>query len=95
MSSTLPVRSARCASSRAASVSSRWCLARSITRDAADFAGSIGAHFIIWPGIEGYNYPFQTPYGDSVGPEGLSEYLGIIRRSYPDASFDVTSIATM
>ena len=36
-----------------------------ITRAAADFAGSLGAHFIIWPGIEGYNYPFQTPYADS------------------------------
>ena len=36
-----------------------------ITVDAADFAGRIGAHFIIWPGIEGYNYPFQTPYADS------------------------------
>ena len=33
--------------------------------DAADFAGRIGAHFIIWPGIEGYNYPFQTPYAES------------------------------
>ena len=32
---------------------------------AADFAGRIGAHFIIWPGIEGYNYPFQTPYRES------------------------------
>ncbi len=32
---------------------------------AADFAGRIGAHFIIWPGIEGYNYPFQTPYKES------------------------------
>ena len=32
---------------------------------AADFAGSLGAHFIVWPGIEGYNYPFQTPYADS------------------------------
>ena len=32
---------------------------------AADFAGELGAHFIIWPGIEGYNYPFQTPYADS------------------------------
>ncbi len=32
---------------------------------AAEFAGSLGAHFIIWPGIEGYNYPFQTPYADS------------------------------
>ena len=35
------------------------------TIEAADFAGSIGAHFIVWPGIEGYNYPFQTPYADS------------------------------
>jgi xylose isomerase len=35
------------------------------TVEAADFAGRIGAHFIIWPGIEGYNYPFQTPYADS------------------------------
>ena len=25
----------------------------------------LGAHFIIWPGIEGYNYPFQTPYRES------------------------------
>lgn len=32
---------------------------------AADFAGRIGAHFIVWPGIEGYNYPFQTPYRES------------------------------
>jgi xylose isomerase len=30
-----------------------------------DFAGALGAHFIIWPGIEGYNYPFQTPYRES------------------------------
>jgi xylose isomerase len=39
--------------------------ARRITREAAEFASSIGAHLIIWPGIEGYNYPFQTPYVDS------------------------------
>ena len=32
---------------------------------AADFAGSLGANFIIWPGIEGYNYPFQTAYRES------------------------------
>ena len=32
---------------------------------AADFAGSIGAQMILWPGVEGYNYPFQTPYGES------------------------------
>src|ERR1700728_3821471 len=36
-----------------------------IARDAAAFAGSLGAHLIIWPGGEGYNYPFQTPYADS------------------------------
>jgi xylose isomerase len=35
------------------------------TVEAAEFAGEIGAHFIIWPGIEGYNYPFQTPYAES------------------------------
>jgi xylose isomerase len=35
------------------------------TLDAVDFAGSLGSHFIIWPGIEGYNYPFQTPYAES------------------------------
>src|SRR5262245_6735747 len=36
-----------------------------LTLEAAEFAGSIGAHFIVWPGIEGYNYPFQTPYAES------------------------------
>ena len=36
-----------------------------VTLDACEFAGEIGAHFIIWPGIEGYNYPFQTPYRES------------------------------
>jgi xylose isomerase len=35
------------------------------TLDAIDFAGELGAHFIVWPGIEGYNYPFQTPYRES------------------------------
>ncbi len=35
------------------------------TREAIDFAGELAAHFIIWPGIEGYNYPFQTPYRES------------------------------
>jgi xylose isomerase len=32
---------------------------------AADFAGELGVHLIVWPGIEGYNYPFQTPYKES------------------------------
>jgi xylose isomerase len=35
------------------------------TLDAIDFAGSLEAHFILWPGIEGYNYPFQAPYRES------------------------------
>jgi xylose isomerase len=35
------------------------------TLDAIDFAGELRAHFIIWPGIEGYNYPFQAPYAAS------------------------------
>jgi xylose isomerase len=39
--------------------------ALSRTLDAIDFAGELQAHFIIWPGIEGYNYPFQTPYAES------------------------------
>jgi xylose isomerase len=36
-----------------------------LTLGAAEFAGSIGAQFVVWPGCEGYNYPFQTPYADS------------------------------
>jgi xylose isomerase len=45
------------------------------TLDAIDFAGEIGAHFIIWPGIEGYNYPFQAPYRESWAwfVEGVGE----------------------
>jgi xylose isomerase len=33
--------------------------------EAADLAGEIGAQMILWPGVEGYNYPFQTPYAES------------------------------
>src|SRR3954465_10781329 len=36
-----------------------------VTKEAIDLAGDLEAHMIIWPGIEGYNYPFQTPYADS------------------------------
>jgi xylose isomerase len=36
-----------------------------LTREGIDLAADVGAHFIIWPGIEGYNYPFQTAYADS------------------------------
>jgi len=33
-----------------------------IARDGVDLAAEVGAHFIIWPGGEGYNYPFQIDY---------------------------------
>ena len=36
-----------------------------LTREAIDLAADVGAQMIIWPGIEGYNYPFQTPYAES------------------------------
>jgi xylose isomerase len=35
------------------------------TLDAIDFAGELQANFIIGPGIEGYNYPFQAPYTET------------------------------
>jgi xylose isomerase len=35
------------------------------TIEGVEFSAEVGAHFIIWPGIEGYNYPFQTPYKES------------------------------
>jgi xylose isomerase len=33
--------------------------------DAASFAAEVGAQMILWPGVEGYNYPFQTPYREA------------------------------
>jgi xylose isomerase len=56
--------------------------ARRIVRDAAEFAGSLGANLIIWPGGEGYNYPFQTPYADSWRwlIEGLGEAAEVCAR---------------
>ena len=45
---------------------------------AADFAASVGAQLILWPGIEGYNYPFQTPYGNVWARfvDGVGEVAG-------------------
>jgi xylose isomerase len=56
--------------------------AQGIVREAAAFAGSLGAHLIIWPGGEGYNYPFQTPYVDSWKwlIEGLGEAADTCKR---------------
>jgi xylose isomerase len=36
-----------------------------LTFEAIDLAAEVGGRMIIWPGIEGYNYPFQTPYAES------------------------------
>jgi xylose isomerase len=33
--------------------------------EAAAMAGDLGSQMILWPGVEGYNYPFQTPYAES------------------------------
>ncbi|MGI8573120.1 MAG: TIM barrel protein [Solirubrobacteraceae bacterium] len=56
--------------------------ARRVLREAAEFAGSLGANLIIWPGGEGYNYPFQTPYADSWRwlIEGIGEAAEICGR---------------
>jgi xylose isomerase len=56
--------------------------ARRILRDAAAFSGSLGAQLIVWPGGEGYNYPFQTAYADAWGwlIEGLAETAEECRR---------------
>jgi len=35
-----------------------------LTFEAIDLAAEVGGRMIIWPGIEGYNYPFQTPYAE-------------------------------
>ncbi|MFL5829274.1 MAG: sugar phosphate isomerase/epimerase family protein [Solirubrobacteraceae bacterium] len=53
--------------------------ARRIVREAAEFAGSLGAHLIIWPGGEGYNYPFQTAYVEAWRwlIEGMGEAAGV------------------
>jgi xylose isomerase len=36
--------------------------AKAANRRGIDLAAELGAHYIIWPGIEGYNYPFQCNY---------------------------------
>lgn len=45
-----------------------------VTKAGIDLAASLGAKFIIWPGGEGYNYPFQVDYQSQWGYflEGLA-----------------------
>jgi xylose isomerase len=47
----------------------------------ADLAGKLGVPLIVWPGIEGYNYPFQTPYAESWGwfIDGLAAAAGKLK----------------
>lgn len=40
----------------------RQKLAVRLAKNAVDIAKRAGAHLIIWPGAEGYNYPFQIDY---------------------------------
>jgi xylose isomerase len=49
---------------------------------AADFAADVGAQLIVWPGVEGYNYPFQTPYAESWAR--LIDGLGAIAQRCAD-----------
>ncbi len=52
------------------------------TLGAVDMAGQLRANFIIWPGIEGYNYPFQTPYRESWA--WLVEGIGVAAQRCKD-----------
>src|SRR5260370_35711388 len=36
-----------------------------ILKRGVDLAATLGAHFIIWPGTEGYNYNFQREYAST------------------------------
>src|SRR3954468_15871482 len=46
----------------------------------AKLSGELGVPMIVWPGIEGYNYPFQTPYAQSwdLFIDGLGEMAGTL-----------------
>jgi xylose isomerase len=46
----------------------------------AKLSGELGVPMIVWPGIEGYNYPFQTPYADSWDwfIDGLAQVAGTL-----------------
>jgi xylose isomerase len=47
----------------------------------AELSGQLGVPMIVWPGIEGYNYPFQTPYEDSWTwfVDGLTAVAGTLK----------------
>jgi xylose isomerase len=47
----------------------------------AKLSGDLGVPMIVWPGIEGYNYPFQTPYAESwsLFVDGLAQVAGTLK----------------
>jgi xylose isomerase len=47
----------------------------------AELSGQLGVPMIVWPGIEGYNYPFQTPYAESWSwfIDGLAAIAGKLK----------------
>ena len=49
----------------------------------AELSGQLGVPMIVWPGIEGYNYPFQTPYAESwdLLIDGLGQIAGSLGES--------------
>jgi len=51
-----------------------------LNREAAELAGEVGAEMIIWPGGEGYNYPFQVPYAEVWARlvDGIAEAASIL-----------------
>ncbi len=53
-----------------------------LTREGAELACEVGAHMIIWPGIEGYNYPFQVPYAEVWERliDGIAEAAEVLAR---------------
>jgi len=55
--------------------------ARASNRRGIDLAAELGAHYIIWPGIEGYNYPFQCNYAEqwTYFLDGIADAVGHAR----------------
>jgi xylose isomerase len=51
-----------------------------LNREAAELAAEVGAQMIIWPGGEGYNYPFQVPYAEVWARliDGIADAAGVL-----------------
>ncbi|MHB8469838.1 MAG: TIM barrel protein [Gaiellaceae bacterium] len=53
-----------------------------LNREAAELACEVGCNMIIWPGGEGYNYPFQVPYAEvwSRLVDGIADAAQVLAR---------------